>query len=28
VSRLDWKKSSRVVSRQQMIDDMNAALDN
>jgi len=28
VSRLDWKKSSRVVSRQQMIDDTNAALDN
>lgn len=28
MSRLDWKKSARVVPRQQMIDDMNTALDN
>lgn len=28
ISRLDWKKSARVMPRQQVIDDMNAALDN
>ena len=28
MSRLDWKKSARVVPRQQVIDDMSAALDN
>ena len=27
MSRLDWKKSARVVPRQQVIDDMNIALD-
>ncbi|MEY5028620.1 MAG: hypothetical protein RLZ63_935 [Pseudomonadota bacterium] len=28
MSRVHWKKSARVVPRQQVIDDMNAALDN
>lgn len=28
ISRLDWKKSARVVPRQQVIEGMDAALDN
>jgi hypothetical protein len=28
MSRLDWKKSARVVPRQQVIESMDAALDN